>query len=72
VDTALRLEDKVVPMLQGELVRRGAGAAAPRRIVRELWALTPFFYAVNARHDLMANIARAIAEGLRALAPAPP
>jgi hypothetical protein len=72
MDTALRLEDKVVPMLRAELVRRGAVAAAPRRIVRELWALTPFVYAVNARHDLMANIARAIAEGLRALAPPPP
>jgi hypothetical protein len=71
VDTALRLGDKVVPMLRAELVRRGASAALPRRIVRELWALTPFLYAVNARHDLMANIARAIAEGLRALAPAP-
>jgi hypothetical protein len=72
MDTALRLEDKVVPMLQAELARGGAGAAVPRRVVRELWALTPSLYAVNGRHDLIANVARAIAEGLRALAPAAP
>lgn len=72
MDTALRLEDKVLPMLRAELERRGAKEAVPRRIVRELWALTPFVYAVNARHDLLSNLARAIAEGLRALSPAAP
>jgi hypothetical protein len=68
---ALRLEDKVAPMIQAELARRGR-MAVPRRIVRELWALTPHVYAVNARHDLMSNVAHAIAEGLCALSPAPP
>ena len=41
----------------------------PRRIERELWALTPHLYAVNGRPDLMANVGRAIAEGLLALSP---
>ncbi len=70
VDTALRLRDKVLPMLQNELCRRRGGlAVAPKRIAQELWALTPHLYAVNGRRDLMANVARSIAEGLRALAP---
>ena len=70
VDTALRLSDKVLPMLVTELERRRGGTTVtPRRIVRELWALTPRLYAVNAKVDLMANIGRALSEGLLALSP---
>ncbi len=43
-----------------------------RCIERGVWAMTPFAYVVNARPDLFANIARAIAEGFRALSPEPP
>jgi hypothetical protein len=57
-------------MLVAELERRrGETKLAPRRIERELWALTPHLYAVNGRPDLMANIGRAIAQGLLALSP---
>ncbi|PSH04195.1 MAG: hypothetical protein CXZ00_07465 [Acidobacteria bacterium] len=71
VDTALRLSDKVLPMLVAELEqRRGGATVTPRRVVRELWALTPHLYAVNAKVDLMANIGRAVSEGLFALSPA--
>jgi hypothetical protein len=70
VDTALRLSDKVLPMLVAELQhRRGETKLAPRRLERELWALTPHLYAVNGRPDLMANIGRAVAKGLLALSP---
>ena len=70
VDTALRLSDKVLPMLVADLEhRRGGSKLAPCRLVRELWALTPHLYAVNGRPDLMANIGRAIAHGLLALSP---
>lgn len=73
MDTALRLSDKVLPMLVAEMGRRlGEAPPAPRRVVRELWALTPHVYALNARPDLVGNIGRAIAEGLRALSPPPP
>jgi hypothetical protein len=73
MDTALRLSDKVLPMLVAELSRRrGDALVVPRRVQRELWALTPHMYAVNAKPDLVANIGRAIAEGLRALSPPPP
>jgi hypothetical protein len=68
VDTALRLSDKVLPMFAAELGQAGA----PRRVVRETWALTPHLYAVNARQDLLENVGRAIAEGMKALSPAPP
>jgi len=70
VDTALRLSDKVLPMLVAELEhRRGETKLAPRRLVRELWALAPHLYAVNGRPNLMANIGRAIAHGLLSLSP---
>jgi hypothetical protein len=71
VDTALRLSDKVVPMLSDALAREGA-RPPPRRLFRETWALGPHLYAVNAREDLVDNVCRAIAEGLRALAPEAP
>ena len=70
VDTALRLSDKILPMLTAELEqRRGGTQIVPRRIERELWALTPHLYAVNGKVDLMANIGRALGEGLLALSP---
>jgi hypothetical protein len=72
VDTALRLSDRVLPMLERALAEGGAPAAPPRRVVRETWALGPHLYAVNARQDLVENVCRAIAEGLRALAPPAP
>ncbi len=72
MDTALRLSDKVVPMLLAEhAVRRGGPPAKPRRVERELWALTPHLYAVNAKPDLLVNVGHAVAEGLRALSPSP-
>jgi hypothetical protein len=70
VDTALRLADKALPLLVEALGRRGV-TRAPVRVERELWALTPHVYAVNAKPDLVANVGRALAEGLRALAPDP-
>lgn len=68
IDTALRLSDKVLPMITSELARRRTSVPSPVRIVRECWAITPHIYAVNGRPDLIANIARAIAQGLLALA----
>jgi len=70
MDTALRLGDRVVPMLEAALRARRPDAPSARRVERELWALGPHLYAVNARPDLIANLAQAIAEGLRMLAPA--
>jgi len=69
VDTALRLGDKVVPMLAGEISRRTGGHAEPRRVLREVWAVTPRLYAVGAKGDLAGNVALAVAGGLRALVP---
>lgn len=72
MDTALRLSDKVLPMLAMERARRrDETASPPRRVERELWALSPHLYAVNAKPDLVGNIGRAVAEGLLALSPFP-
>jgi hypothetical protein len=67
VDTALRLGDKVVPMLAGELSRRSGPSPSPRRVIREVWVVTPRLFAVGAKGDLMGNVGLAIADGLRGL-----
>ncbi len=83
VDTALRLADRVLPMLEDELRRRALASASsaavpppplppPRCVERDLWALTRHIYVVNARPDLAANLVRAVAEGLFALSPPAP
>jgi hypothetical protein len=69
VDTALRLSDKIIPMLAGTLPKGSALAPAPRRTGSRIWSLTPHVYVVNGQRNLMANIGRAIAEGFRALSP---
>ena len=68
VDTALRLSDKVLPMLAAELARSGCTAVA-RRILRENWEVAPHLYAVNARQDLIENVCAAIADGFLSLGP---
>jgi hypothetical protein len=69
VDTALRLSDKLLPMFADALVREGVAPSRPRRVVRETWALGPHLFLVNAREDLVDNVCRAIADGIRALGP---
>jgi hypothetical protein len=68
VDTALRLPDKVLPML----VAAAGHAELPRRLQRDCWAVAPGLYAVNAQQDLVANLCLAIADGLHRLSPEPP
>jgi hypothetical protein len=70
VDTALRLSDKVLPMLADAFKQCECGILDPKRIGAQLWALTPRIYAVNGSRDLMANIGKAIAAGLLSLSPA--
>jgi hypothetical protein len=69
VDTALRLSDKVIPLLSYELARRGANAAPALRFSREVWMLTPWLAVVGAHPDLIGNIRRAMAGILRGHAP---
>jgi hypothetical protein len=72
VDTALRLTDKILPMLMDEFQHRQYSLPSkPKRIAAQLWALTPRIYVVNGSRDLMANIGKAIASGLRALSGSP-
>jgi hypothetical protein len=68
VDTALRLSDKILPMLATEISQ----APTLRRLLRDDWEVTPHLYAVNARQDLVENVCHAIADGLRSLAPPAP
>lgn len=72
IDTSLRLSDKVLPMIERALERSGGVEASPRRLLRETWAVTPHLYLVSAKESLIDNACRALAEGLRALAPPGP
>lgn len=72
VDTALRLSDKILPLFAEALAKDGAAPREPRRLFRETWALTPHLFLVNAKEELVENVGRALAEGLRALGPPPP
>jgi hypothetical protein len=67
VDTALRLSDKVVPMLLKECRSRGLANSGLRLVGGRLWSVTPYLYAVNGSRDLMGNIGKAVATGLLAL-----
>lgn len=59
-------------MLTDEVQRRaGASFCGARRLDSGVWALTPHVLAVSAKPDLIANIGRAIAQGLRAISPDP-
>lgn len=69
VDTALRLNDKIVPMFVNDFARRKRSTLEPERIDAQQWALTPRLYLVNGSRDLMRNIGKALAAGLRALSP---
>jgi hypothetical protein len=66
VDTALRLSDKVVPMLLKECRSRRLATSGPKLVAGQLWSITPCLYAVNGSRDLMGNIGKAIAAGLLA------
>jgi hypothetical protein len=68
LDTALRLGDKVLPMLTAAVER----AEPQRRLQRDNWAIAPQLYLVNAKQDLLANLCLAIADGLKNLSPDPP
>jgi hypothetical protein len=72
VDTALRLSDKILPLFDEGFARLGAPPPRPARLFRETWAIGPHLFLVNAKEDLMENVCRAVAEGLRALAPSGP
>ena len=72
VDTALRLGDKVLPMLRAEVGRGATAPVAPRHLLRDVWRIAPSLYAVSARHDLVENVCVAIADGLVTRGPAPP
>jgi hypothetical protein len=67
LDTALRLADKVLPMFAAALP-----GVAPRRLVRDDWALGEHLYVVGAKGDLRANVEAALADGFRALGPSLP
>ncbi|MFT3773723.1 MAG: hypothetical protein QM820_50770 [Minicystis sp.] len=76
VDTALRLADKVVPLFAEVAARRGK-TITPRRVERELWALSPHLYVVNAKPDsdrqhrprARRGLARALARAVLATRP---
>lgn len=68
IDTALRLSDKILPML----ISSREAPLAPVRLRRDVWRVAPGLYAASAKGDLIENLCLAIADGLAVLAPEPP
>jgi hypothetical protein len=64
IDTALRLGDKVLPLLEAEIARRG-GTPATRRLRREVFTLAPRLFVVGAKGGLVTSVEQAVAAGLR-------
>ena len=55
VDTQLRMKDKLVPMFEVEVGRRGLGWEA-RRLEREMWRVGPEVYLLNTDPDIVRNL----------------
>lgn len=66
VDTALRLSDKVLPLVRAAV----PGTDPPRRLLRDTWQLAPSLYVASAKQDLIDNLRAAIADAFLALGPA--
>jgi hypothetical protein len=66
VDTALRLSDKVLPLVRAAV----PGTDPPRRLLRDTWQLAPSLYVTSAKQDLIDNLRAAIADAFLALGPA--
>ena len=56
MDTELRMKDKIVPMFEAELARRGKGAQTVERIEKELFHRGDRIYLINAKGSISGNI----------------
>lgn len=65
MDTELRMKDKILPMFQEALRRRGESSEPFARLVGELFQRNHRLYVVNARGGVGSNLRRVVADHLR-------
>jgi len=68
MDTELRMKDKIVPMFEVELGRKGSpgkGLPMPERLYKELFNIGERIFIINAKGSAAANIERVLAFHLR-------
>ncbi len=65
MDTELRMKDKIVPMFEAALARRGLSGQQVVRLERELFGIGDRCFILNARDSLAGNIRTVIARHLR-------
>jgi hypothetical protein len=56
MDTELRMKDKIVPMFEAELARRGKGEMKVERLEKELFHIGGRIYIINAKDSISGNI----------------
>jgi hypothetical protein len=56
MDTELRMKDKIVPMFEAELARRGNGYLRVERLEKELFRMGNGVYIINAKDSITGNI----------------
>ena len=60
MDTELRMKDKLVPMFEQELGRRGSGPPPVLRLERELFHVQERIFIVNAKESIERNIGKVV------------
>jgi len=70
MDTELRMKDKIVPMFEEELARKGPGPLTkalpmPERLYKELFNIGERIFIINAKGSVAANVERVLAFYLR-------
>lgn len=70
MDTELRMKDKLVPMFEAALARRGGGPPPVVRIERELFGIGGRIFIVNAKESILQNIGRVVGWFVRERPPA--
>jgi hypothetical protein len=56
MDTELRMKDKIVPMFEAELARRGKRELEVERLEKELFHIGGRIYIINAKDSIFGNI----------------
>lgn len=65
MDTELRMKDKIVPMFEEELERRGAHETGFRRLEKELFHLSDEIFIINAKDSIAGNIEKLLGRHFR-------
>lgn len=69
VDTELRMKDKMVPMFEDELRRRGGPVPSISRMEKELFQIEDRIFIINAKDSVAVNLEKVLARHFRSRGP---